>query len=130
MPEIRDLDAIFDSLAEALLRHSPRLTVREDASSLKRNLQLWSERAVEIAGRRLSEVYYGGAIVQRGYVGFYLMPVYTHAEQESLFAPELLSLLKGKSCFHVKRLDESLLAHVEDALAKGLELYRERGWVE
>ena len=130
MPEASDVDAIFDALADALRRHSPPLTVREDASLTKRNLQLWSEREVEIAGRKRGEVYFGGAIVQKGYVGFYFMPVYTHAEQKALLAPELLSLLKGKSCFHVKRLDAPLLAQVEDALEKGLDRYRERGWVE
>lgn len=130
MAETRDLDAIFDTLVEALRRRSPPLTLREDVSSSKRNLHLWSEREVEIAGRKRDEVYFGGAIVQKGYVGFYFMPVYTHAEQKALFAPELLSLLKGKSCFHVKLLDEPLLVQVEDALEKGIDLYRRRGWVE
>jgi hypothetical protein len=84
---------------------------------------------VEVAGRKRDEVYFAGLIAQRGYVGFYFMPVYTHAEQVDLFAPELLALLEGKSCFHVKRLDDTLAAHVDAALAAGFELYRERGWV-
>lgn len=44
---------------------------------------------------------------------------------------ELSSIFdRGKSCFHVKRLDEALERHVEAALARGFELYRERGWVQ
>ena len=73
-----------------------------------------------------------GALGEREgeYVGFYFMPVDTHAEQTALFAPELLALLRGKSCFHLRRLDDELEGHVEAALATGFELYRERGWVE
>lgn len=37
--------------------------------------------------------------------------------------------LEGKSRFHVKRLDDQLLGQIRDALDRGLELYRERGWV-
>jgi hypothetical protein len=74
-------------------------------------------------------VFFAGAIVQKGYVGFYFMPVYTDAERSDVFASELLPLLEGKSCFHVKELDDDRLGHIEDALAKGFRLYRERGWV-
>ena len=57
------------------------------------------------------------------------MPVYAEPERRELFAPELLALLKGKSCFHVRRLDDGLLAQVREALRQGFDLYRERGWV-
>lgn len=124
------LDEIFARLAAALGRYSPPLAARSGGVKGKRDLQLWSEKHVEIEGRKRKEVYFAGLIVQRDYVGFYFMPVYTHAEAKALFEPELLSLLKGKSCFHVKRLDEGLVAQIEDVLAKGFDLYRQRGWVD
>lgn len=130
MPETADLDAIFERLERSLRRYAPPLVVRSGSVTGKRDCQLWSEKAVEVAGRKRDEVYFGGLIVQKGYVGFYFMPVYTHAEQTAVFAPELLTLLRGKSCFHVRRLDDELEGHVEAALATGFELYRERGWVE
>jgi hypothetical protein len=125
-----ELDEIFDRLAAALSRFAPPLAARSGSVRNKRDLQLWSEKRVEIEGRKRKEVYFAGLIVQKSYVGFYFMPVHTHAEAKALFAPELLSLLKGKSCFHVKRLDDKLEAQIDDALAKGFALYRQRGWVE
>ncbi len=130
MPDATELDAIFDRLEASLRRYAPPLVVRSGGIEGKRDCQLVSERHVEIDGRRRDEVYFAGLIVQKGYVGFYFMPVYTHSEQKRLFSSELLALLKGKSCFHVKRLDDELAGHVDDALAKGFELYRERGWLE
>ena len=52
-----------------------------------------------------------------------------HPERRDLFSPELLSLLKGKSCFHLKRLEPETLRQIESALDEGVELYRRRSWV-
>lgn len=48
---------------------------------------------------------------------------------KSFFSPQLLKLLKGKSCFHVKVLTPELSAQIEEALQSGFALYRQRGWV-
>jgi hypothetical protein len=124
-----DLTEIFDRLETLLARYVPPLAARTGGVTDKRDYQLWSERPVVVEGRKRAEIHFAGLIGQKGYVGFYFMPVYSHVEQKELFAPELLALLKGKSCFHVKRLDGGLEGHVRDALAQGFELYRERGWV-
>jgi hypothetical protein len=130
MPEeTRELGEIFDRLEASLRRYSPPLAARTGTVRDKRDLQLWSEKEVEVAGRKRDEVFFAGAIVQKGYVGFYFMPVYTDADKQDLFDGELLGLLKGKSCFHVKRLDDAMLERIEEALDQGFELYRERGWV-
>jgi len=57
------------------------------------------------------------------------MPIYSDAEIKPVFQPELLRLLKGKSCFHVKKLDDELLWQIEEALKIGYALYQARGWV-
>lgn len=57
------------------------------------------------------------------------MPIYTDTSFEKVFKPELLKLLKGKSCFHIKSLDKQLELQIEDALKKGYNLYKKRGWI-
>jgi hypothetical protein len=57
------------------------------------------------------------------------MPVYAEPEMKTVFDPKFLKLLKGKSCFHIKKLDEELLSMIESALAEGYKLYKEKGWV-
>jgi hypothetical protein len=129
MNATQDLDEIFDRIEVSLRRCVPPLAVRTGTVRGKRDLHLWSEKEVEVAGRKRDDVFFAGAIVQKGYVGFYFMPVYTDSERRDLFAPELLALLKGKSCFHVRRLDDELLATIDDALERGMGLYRRRGWI-
>ena len=130
MPDAAALDAVFDRLQTSLARYAPPLVARSGGAKAKRDYQLWSEKRVEIDGRKRTEVYFAGLIAQKGYVGFYFMPVYTDPERKTVFAPGLLSLLRGKSCFHIRVLDDVLAAEVEDALARGFALYVERGWID
>ena len=124
-----DLDAIFDRLQPVLAEHVPPFTERSGGIRDKRDYQLWSEKDVVIDGRPRDEVYFAGLIRQKQHVGFYFMPVYAEPERKELFSPELLALLKAKSCFHVKRLDDTLVGQIRDALGAGRRLYEERGWV-
>ena len=57
------------------------------------------------------------------------MPVYAEESLKEFFPERLLKLLKGKSCFHVKELDEELEQQISDALERGYRLYVERGWI-
>ena len=126
METITDLDLIFSSLKGLLEAYRPPLVAKVET---KGRIDLASIKDVVIAGRKRSEIYFASAIIQKGYVGFYFMPVYTTPQMKEFFPPELLSLLKGKSCFHIKKLDRKLLAQIRKALKDGFKLYKTRGWV-
>ena len=121
-----DLKAIFDAIRPLLQKYQPPLTPKNDT---ERYFDLWSFKDLEIEGRKRKEVFFAGLIIQKSYVGFYFMPVYTNAEARALIPAELLRLLKGKSCFHIKSLTPGLLSQIEAALQEGYEIYRKRGWV-
>ena len=123
---MENLDDIFRQLKELLLVYRPPFVSKTDN---ERSLDLWSTREVVIEGRKRKEVYFAAVIIQKSYVGFYYMPVYAEPEVKRFFKPELLSRLKGKSCFHIHKLDETLLEQIKDALAMGFKQYQERGWV-
>jgi len=90
---------------------------------------LWSFKDIEIDGRKRKEVPFASIIIQSNYVGLYYMPIYTDTELKEAFRPELLKLLKGKSCFHIKKLDSKLEGQIEEALEIGYQLYKERSWI-
>jgi len=123
---MEDLHAIFAALKKELTAYQPPLQPKNDT---ERYYDLWSFKDLVIEGRKRKEVFFAGNIIQKDYVGFYFMPVYAEPEVKMLFKPELLRLLKGKSCFHIKVLDEELLGHIRQALADGFALYQKRGWV-
>ena len=121
-----DLELIFSTIKGLMRVYSPPLMTKKDEETY---YDLWSVRDVVIEGRKRKEVYFAGLVRYASYVGFYYMPVYAEPEMKAVFAPELLALLKGKSCFHIKKLDEELMRQIEQALADGFEMYKQRGWV-
>jgi hypothetical protein len=120
---------IFAALREELARFVPPLEARTGTVRDKDDYLVSAPKEAIRRGRKYPETYFAGVIVQKAYVGFYFMPVGA-GEQSRIFAPELLGFLKGKSCFHFKRLDGELLAEVGVALDRGFALYRERGWID
>ena len=115
---------IFNKLKGMLKKYEGKLKPKFDLDS---KYDLWSFKDLEIAGRKRKEVYFAGLIIQSNYVGFYFMPIYV--DGKLAFGPELMKLLKGKSCFHIKELDNKLEKQIKKALKVGYGLYVEKGWV-
>lgn len=120
------LQEVFNTLKPLLKKYAPPFEVRNESD---RSYNLWSRKEFEFMGRKFNEVYFAGLVIQSNYVGFYYMPVYGDPSLRKKMKPELLKLLKGKSCFHVKSAGPELVSQVKDALALGLSCYKERGWV-
>lgn len=57
------------------------------------------------------------------------MPIYIDVGLNEVFKPELMKLLKGKSCFYIRDLSPDITSQIEEALKIGYEIYKERGWV-
>ena len=117
---------IFGRLRTILKKHEDPLRPKFD---LEGRYDLWSFKDVEIAGRKRKEVNFASLIVQSRWVGFYYMPVYTDASLKEFFPERLLKLLKGKSCFRIRELDEELERQIDDVLERGYRLYQQRGWI-
>ncbi len=107
--------------------NSSPLTPQFDLDS---RYDLWSYKDLVIQWKKITERYFAGLIIQSSYVWFYFMPIYCNPELvKPLLHPDLLKLLKGKSCFHIKKLDDELLGHISDALAVWYGLYQEWWWL-
>jgi hypothetical protein len=90
---------------------------------------LVSKKPVEILGRKRDELWFASALVQKGYVGFYYMPVYADPSIKKLIKPELLKCLKGKACFYIKKPDKEIFSQIKEALAIGHKEWHQRGWI-
>lgn len=120
------LDTLFKRLRTILKEYEDDLKPKTDEMG---NYDLWSFKDIEIAGRKRKEVFFASIVTRKTYVGFYYMPIYVDTGLNEVFKPELLALLRGKSCFHIKELTPVLEAQIREALETGYALYRKRGWV-
>lgn len=121
-----NLQQIFFRIKDLMKRYEPPFTPKMNYDS---KYDLWSFKKMEAYGRKRKEMYFAGLIIQSSYVGFYYMPVYGEEKLKEVFHPDFLKLLKGKSCFHIKKLDDQTLQWIDEALEIGFKLYQERGWV-
>lgn len=117
---------VFNTLKTLLKEYEPPFTSKVDSDKA---YDLWSIKDLVIADRPRNEVYFAGIVMQKEYVGFYYMPTYADTDLKEIFKSELLQILKGKSCFHIKSLNQTLLAQIKEALAIGFRQYQERDWV-
>ncbi len=88
-----------------------------------------SFKHIEVAGKKTDNIYFASALVQKGFVGFYYFPIYVCEEAKPFIQPELQKLLKGKTCFHIKKNDPLIMKQIEQALKDGFALYKKLGWV-
>ncbi|MEO5590938.1 MAG: hypothetical protein ABIR15_04930 [Chitinophagaceae bacterium] len=122
-----ELVPVFDEIKKMLLPYGRgSIKVRGGSGG---QITLVSEKPVEIRGKKRDEYWFAAALIQRGYVGFYFMPVHEISEKKEIFKPELLKCLKGKSCFHIKKMDVVIFKQMEEALAKGYNKCKEKGWL-
>ena len=124
---MEELVAVLTALRSLLRQYQPPFVPKIDDEA---HYDLWSFRKVVIAGRKRKEVFFAALILHKTYVGFYFMPIYNEPDLlKTVFRPELLSLLKGKSCFHIKKLDPLVTVQIQAALKAGYERYMSNGWV-
>jgi hypothetical protein len=127
------LERVYEELVNIMKKYAPPfradlpLNVRE-----KKAFQLTVPKAVAVPGAyggKPVDLQLSAAILQKGYVGFYMMCVYMNDEAKNKISPVLLKLLKGKTCFHLTKLDDGLRKDIRAALELGARSYKERGWL-
>jgi hypothetical protein len=117
---------IFEQIKKLISAYvKPPMVERGD----KGQYSVWNDKKIEVHGREREDVLFAGAVVQKGYVGFYFMPVYADPSLKSKLHPQLAKCLKGKSCFHIKKGDPETMEQVKEALKAGYDNYKKKGWI-
>ena len=120
-----DIQEIQTTLQGILKAHAPHLRVRKD-----------TEKTFEVAGtfptmqgkQKVDGYYFASIMPKPKDVRLYYFPIYTHVDEFSL-SPDLKKYLKGKSCFHIKKLSPEIEQEITDMVAKGVELYQKDGLI-
>ena len=117
---------IFNEIKKMLSKYEPPLVA---TSNFESRYELTATKEVVFAGKKRDGVYFGAAIIQSKYVGFYLMLPYCAPETKKKIPAELLKTLKGKSCFHITSLNATLKKQIADTLKMSFDFYKKQGWV-
>jgi len=75
-------------------------------------------------------IYFSSLVPKEKDVRFYFYPSYTHPAEFEYISDQLKKFKKGKSCFHVKYLNDELEVEIREMISKAILIYRKDGWLE
>ena len=115
-----ELSEIQLRLKNALKEHTPPLQIRKE-----------NENVFEVAGtkkrmqgKQMVDGYYFSSVVPKPKdIRLYFFPLYTHPTQFGEMSVALKKCLKGKTCFHIKKLDDTLEAEIKEMIKNGIDAY-------
>ena len=72
----------------------------------KKAMSCTAQKKITLGKKEYDGMFFSAAKIQGGFTGFYFFPIYTHPGEFKDIPAELKKCLKGKSCFHIKKLDD------------------------
>lgn len=116
-----NVQEIQNTLIDLLKKHQPSLKINAE-----------TEVKFEVSGtvptmqgkQKVDGIYFASVIPKPKDCRLYFFPIYTDVEAFANISPELRKCLKGKSCFHIKKMDEQLEQDIEAMINQGIEIYR------
>ncbi len=118
IPDIRN------RLKNILLSFEGPLKVRVDKET---NFEVSGTIEAMQGKKKVDGFYFSNLVPKPKDVRFYFFPAYTHADEFTELSEALQKFKKGKSCFHIKYLNDELEAEIKTMVAKAVQLYQQDG---
>ncbi len=116
-----DLEATFRALREVMEPFAADLGRKTD-----------SDKELYLEARppgKSDPVFFGAVQLQKKYVSYHLMPVYTDPDLLEAVSPELRGRMQGRSCFNFSTVDPALFGELAALTGAALGRYRQHGYV-
>ncbi|MEN2281046.1 hypothetical protein AAGF08_02840 [Algoriphagus sp. SE2] len=117
---MNSIKEIREFLTDSLIEHTPPLRIK------KNNEEVFEVSGTKKAmqGKQLVDGFYFASVVSKPKdTRLYFFPIYTNPALFDFISPELRKCLKGKSCFHFKKLTEELQTEIKIMIKKGIQIY-------
>ena len=101
----------------------------DNRTNSERVYDLWSNKNVEIDGSLRNEVFFVSVGIEENHVALHLLPEDQVNELENISDPGFQELLNADGYFEIVSLDDPLLTKIEEAIAAGFKIYKDKGWV-
>lgn len=120
------VEEIRGFLTSSLKKYIPPLRVNKD----KKEVFEISGTKKAMQGKQLVNGFYFASVVPKPKdARLYFFPIYTHPSFFDTISPELRKCLKGKSCFHFKKLNQELQSEIESMIERGISIYAQENLI-
>ncbi len=120
----KDVDEIRNEIIDLLKAHLGPLKITSDAYE---NFEVSGTLPTMQGKKKVEGVYFSSVVPKAKDVRFYFFPLYTHRDQLGKLPEQLKKALKGKSCFHIKRMDEEMRSSLSSLIKKSIQVYQSDG---
>ena len=121
----KDLEYIENFLIRSLKKHK---SVFKEGTNASGNYEVHGTIEAMQGKQKVDGYYFSTVVPKPKDVRLYFFPMYTH--REKLFdgmSVELAKFLKGKSCYHIKFLNDVLEVEIDKLIATAVRIYQEDG---
>lgn len=124
MPVRADFAPVFAGLRSILAEYAPNLRVVHD----KPDDYYLDTHTI---GPNKRPIFFGGVRVGKGYVSYYLMPIYDgKTGLLDGISPALRKHMQGKACFNFKTVDPPLFKELKELTRRGYLSWKKIEWVD
>ncbi|MFK8038557.1 MAG: hypothetical protein AB8B74_09730 [Crocinitomicaceae bacterium] len=120
----KDINEIREKLVTLLKEHIGSLKVTSDTYD---KFEVSGTIEAMQGKKKVDGIYFSTIVPKPKDVRFYFFPTYSHKEQIGELPENLKKALKGKSCFHIKQMDDELEKNLKTLIKKAVELYQKDG---
>ncbi len=122
---MNNLDNIKEQLKAALAAHQP---VLKPVIATPERYEVTGTIEALQGKKKVDGIYFASVVPKPKDVRFYFFPLYTHRDQliDGL-SEDLKKALKGKTCFHIKSLNDERIAEINQLVTSGVKLYQRDG---
>ena len=114
------IEEIQSSLIASLKSHMPPLRIQHD---LHENFEVCGTKERMQGKKKVDGYYFASVRPKPKDIRLYFFPIYTHVDEFADIPDNLRKCLKGKSCFHIKKMDDALQQAINEMIQKGIDLY-------
>jgi hypothetical protein len=118
MAKSADFQAVFEALKRILQKYEPKLILAVDKPDG------YGLNTPPSALFKNKEGFFASVQVRKGYVSYYLMPVYAFPDLLKGISPELKKRMQGKSCFNFTQADKALLKELAGLTRQGFDRFK------
>jgi hypothetical protein len=121
----KDINEMWLILKSLLKNHENVFNIVSDSEE---KFEVIGTKAVMQGKQKVEGHYFATLIPKPKDLRFYFFPAYTHADEiKALMNETLTKFLKGKSCFHIKKVDDAVIENLKVIIDKGVDLYQKDG---
>lgn len=120
----KDLKQIQKTLINLLKQQLEVLKITSDSEE---KFEVTGTVAAMQGKKKVEGIYFATVLPKPKDIRFYFFPIYTHKEAIGDLPENLKKALKGKSCFHIKYMDEDLEKNLKNMINRAVEVYQSAG---